>query len=70
MKRLILVVSLLIVSVATVTIPSVAQSAQSKPVAVGQPAPGFTLIDHQGRKVTLSESRGSAVVLVFYRGFW
>lgn len=42
-----------------------------KPVGVGESAPDFTLVDHQGRKVTLSESKGnSPVVLVFYRGYW
>lgn len=43
----------------------------SKPLAVGQTAPDFTLVDHLGKKVTLSESKGkSPVVLVFYRGYW
>ena len=43
----------------------------TKPVGVGETAPDFTLVDHQGRKVTLSDSRGkSPVVLVFYRGYW
>ena len=43
----------------------------SKPLAVGQTAPDFTLVDHHGKKVTLSESKGkSPVVLVFYRGYW
>lgn len=40
-------------------------------VAVGQPAPDFTLPDAAGRPVTLSSFRGQkAVVLVFYRGYW
>jgi peroxiredoxin len=40
-------------------------------VAVGDPAPDFTLEDQNGNKVTLSDSRGkSPVVLVFYRGYW
>ncbi len=40
-------------------------------VAVGEMAPDFTLENHQGSKVTLSEARGkSPVVLVFYRGYW
>lgn len=43
----------------------------TKPLAVGQAAPDFTLVDHHGKKVTLSESKGkSPVVLVFYRGYW
>lgn len=32
----------------------------------GQPAPGFTLTADDGSEVTLSELRGSAVVLYFY----
>ncbi len=48
-----------------------AQTPRATPVAVGEMAPDFTLEDHQGRKATLSESRGkSPVVLVFYRGYW
>jgi peroxiredoxin len=35
-------------------------------VEVGQQAPDFTLRDHNGEKWTLSEKRGSNVVLVFY----
>lgn len=42
-----------------------------KPVAIGEVAPDFTLVDHHGTKVTLSDSKGkSPVVLVFYRGYW
>ena len=40
-------------------------------VAVGQPAPDFTLPDATGRPVTLSSFKGQkTVVLVFYRGYW
>jgi peroxiredoxin len=35
-------------------------------VEVGDIAPDFTLVDENGDKVTLSELRGSNVVLVFY----
>jgi cytochrome oxidase Cu insertion factor (SCO1/SenC/PrrC family) len=42
-----------------------------KPVAVGETAPDFTLVDQRGNKVRLSDSKGkSPVVLVFYRGYW
>ena len=45
--------------------------AQQKPIAVGQPAPDFTLTDQNGQKRSLSAERGKrAVVLVFYRGYW
>jgi len=47
-------------------------SAQTlKPIGVGDTAPDFTLVNHHGKTVTLSDSRGkSPVVLVFYRGYW
>ena len=39
-------------------------------VAVGAEAPTFTLTDDTGSAVSLVDSRGAPVVLVFYRGFW
>ncbi len=40
-------------------------------VAVGSPAPDFTLESKDGATVTLSSFRGQKnVVLVFYRGHW
>ena len=51
----------------------IATSAQTrtKPLAVGEVAPDFTLVDHHGQKVTLSDSKAkNPVVLVFYRGYW
>jgi peroxiredoxin len=39
-------------------------------VALGMPAPEFTLADFDGRQVSLSDYRGARhVVLVFNRGF-
>ena len=38
----------------------------SDPLAVGAPAPDFTLPDQDGNLVTLSAVRGSNVILVFY----
>lgn len=35
-------------------------------VHVGDPAPGFTLVNQRGEAVTLSDLRGRKVVLVFY----
>jgi len=35
-----------------------------------QVAPDFTLNDQDGKPFTLSNLRGSPVVLVFYRGYW
>ena len=39
-------------------------------LAVGRPAPDFTLPDQNGKAVNLSAERGHKVVLVFYRGYW
>lgn len=39
-------------------------------VRLGDPAPDFTLENAEGRRVTLSDLRGTFVVLVFYRGHW
>ena len=33
-------------------------------------APDFTLLDHQGEEVKLSDFQGKKVVLIFYRGNW
>jgi peroxiredoxin Q/BCP len=35
-------------------------------LAVGDPAPDFTLPDQDGNRVTLSELRGQPVVVYFY----
>lgn len=39
---------------------------------VGQKAPEFTLLDQDGKEVSLRDlsSRSKAVALIFYRGFW
>lgn len=40
-------------------------------VAVGDPAPDFSLASYDDGVVTLSEFRGKKdVILVFYRGYW
>jgi cytochrome oxidase Cu insertion factor (SCO1/SenC/PrrC family) len=40
-------------------------------VAVGEPAPDFSLESYAGPVVTLSDYRGQKeVILVFYRGYW
>ena len=44
---------------------------REKPVGVGEVAPEFTLVDHNGQKHSLAAERGKRpVVLVFYRGHW
>ena len=64
-----LVVAFLII-IASVNTTARAQTA-AKPLKVGDAAPNFTLVDHRGNKVTLSDSKGkSPVVIVFYRGYW
>lgn len=40
------------------------------PPRLGQPAPGFTLRDQTGARVSLSSAHGRKAVLVFYRGYW
>jgi peroxiredoxin Q/BCP len=40
----------------------------SKPLAVGDPAPDFSLPDQAGNIVSLRELRGHNVVLIFYPG--
>ena len=39
---------------------------ETQEIAVGMPAPDFTLPDAEGRPVTLSDLRGKRVVLYFY----
>lgn len=40
-------------------------------VKIGDPAPGFTLENVDGKKISLSDFRGKKnVVLAFYRGRW
>lgn len=40
-------------------------------VKIGDKAPDFTLVNMDGKKITLSSYRGKKnVVLVFYRGHW
>lgn len=65
--RRILVFAFLIVAFVSAT----SAQTRTKPLAVGETAPDFTLVDHHGQKVTLSDSKGkNPVVLVFYRGYW
>ena len=69
MSRTLAVGFLIIVALANATIAQTQSVA--KPVGIGEAAPDFTLVDHHGTKVTLSDSKGkSPVVLVFYRGYW
>lgn len=65
-----LLIALSCVSIAFSSERATAQN-RTSPVAVGEMAPDFTLTNHQGGRITLSEARGkSPVVLVFYRGYW
>jgi hypothetical protein len=41
-----------------------------KELAIGTPAPDFTLPDDADHPVTLSQLHDHATLLVFYRGFW
>jgi cytochrome oxidase Cu insertion factor (SCO1/SenC/PrrC family) len=50
---------------------SPAYGQRTGPIGIGEVAPDFTLQDHNGQKITLSDARGkSPIVLVFYRGYW
>lgn len=65
-----IVVSILI-AIALVNATTARSQTRAKSVAVGDTAPDFTLVDHHGKNVTLSESKGkNPVVVVFYRGYW
>ncbi|HXG39849.1 MAG TPA: peroxiredoxin [Candidatus Limnocylindrales bacterium] len=52
------------------TAPAMSGEAENEPLPVGTPAPDFTLPDSNGEPVSLSEFRGSPVVLVFYPLDW
>jgi len=52
------------------TAPSMGGSARNEPLPVGDPAPDFTLRDPNNEPVSLSEFRGSPVVLAFYPLDW
>jgi cytochrome oxidase Cu insertion factor (SCO1/SenC/PrrC family) len=44
---------------------------QTKPLAVGEMAREFKLIDHRGKSIALTYAFGkTSTVLVFYRGYW
>ncbi len=45
------------------------ERSKTEPLKVGEVAPDFTLLDQNGKKVTLSEAK-NPVLLVFYRGYW
>lgn len=67
MIRILVLACSIIISVINTT----GAQTRTKPLAVGEKAPNFTHVDHQGRKVTLSDSKEkNPVVLVFYRGYW
>ena len=62
--------SLLLVCAALIAGTAYGQ-AREKPVGVGEVAPDFTLVDHNGQKHALAAERGKRpVVLIFYRGHW
>lgn len=44
--------------------------AESRALAVGDPAPAFALPDADGGSVALADLRGRRILLVFYRGHW
>jgi cytochrome oxidase Cu insertion factor (SCO1/SenC/PrrC family) len=56
--------------IAALAITASLTASAAEPPKVGQRAPDFTLVDQNGKKVSLSAARGHKVVLVFYRGYW
>ena len=56
--------------IAALAVAAVLTASAAAPAKVGQQAPDFTLLDQNGKAVTLSAARGRKVVLVFYRGYW
>jgi peroxiredoxin len=61
----------LLIIVGFVSATGVRTQTSMRPLAVGETAPDFTLVDHKGKKATLSDYKEkSPVVLVFYRGYW
>ena len=56
---------------ASLTVGTAYAQMRETPVGVGEVAPDFTLVDHNGQKRSLAAERGKRpVVLVFYRGYW
>jgi cytochrome oxidase Cu insertion factor (SCO1/SenC/PrrC family) len=73
MKRLFFAALLLVVVAGASTAQSpvaAVTSSRATPPKNGQQAPGFTLRDQNGRRVSLTAAPGAKVVLVFYRGYW
>jgi cytochrome oxidase Cu insertion factor (SCO1/SenC/PrrC family) len=56
--------------IAAFTLAAALTVSAAEPPRVGQQAPDFTLVDQNGKRVSLSAARGHKVVLVFYRGYW
>ena len=63
---------LLLITLSVIALPRFQDpTLRNSPIAVGDVAPDFTLVDENNKKLTLSDARGkSPVVLVFYRGYW
>lgn len=63
--------AILTCALALVVAGALSADPRAKPVATGEQAPDFTLTDHKGATVKLSDSFGKRpAVLVFYRGYW
>jgi peroxiredoxin len=55
---------------AVLVLALVAAAPKVSPPAVGSQAPDFTLLDQNGKQVSLAKARGHKAVIVFYRGYW
>jgi peroxiredoxin Q/BCP len=59
-------VLLTLLSLCVITLTAATARAFADPPAVGNPAPGFNLMSHEGKKVDLKDYKGKWVVLYFY----
>ena len=55
---------------AALALTLIAAAPKVLPPAVGAQAPGFTLLDQNGKQASLAAARGHKAVIVFYRGYW
>jgi cytochrome oxidase Cu insertion factor (SCO1/SenC/PrrC family) len=71
MKRFAVLLLIVIASASVSPSPNAAEtSPHVTPPKTGQQAPGFTLRDQNGKRMSLAAAAGAKVVLVFYRGYW
>ena len=65
-SRLLLFVVLFAATVSVTSRPVAALAGTTAPIAVGEPAPAFTLVNTEGKSVSLSDFKGKTVVLEWF----